>query len=66
MRFKINKNDDNFVDVLFNTITINSIDDIFIGSGKILKASQEWEKLYKDFWESDTNEEKIKNSSTII
>jgi len=49
MRFKINKNDKNFVESLFNIITINSIDDIFIGAGKILKASQEWEQLYKEY-----------------
>ena len=49
MRFTINKKDKNFVESLYDIITINSIDDIFIGAGKILKVSQEWEQLYKEF-----------------
>lgn len=39
-----------------------SIDEIIKELNKIIENL----KLYKDFWESDTNEEKNKNSSTII
>lgn len=51
MKFELDKTNKNFIECLYGDIKVNSIEDIYLGVGKIIQISQQWENEFRELCE---------------